>query len=192
MILSIVAGSTWRGSVEGGSAALMERVQQCRPALATHDQKPDVAPHYRDEQRCRARRLLASSLECPSESGGIPLRRLAQHRHEPSDIGPVAPDRLIGGAAMLLEPCQISRHVRVIVRHRFDRWDDTAASQKLDEVPSASPPPLRARGDQLASLAPDRTSTIMRAYWSMIVSSISAHRRRAMRSQAAKCSASDR
>ena len=30
------------------------------------------------------------------------------------------------------------------------------------------------------------------AYWSMIVSSISAHRRRAMRSQATTCSASDR
>jgi hypothetical protein len=52
--------------------------------------------------------------------------------------------------------------VRVIVRHRFNRWDDTPASQELDEVPCASPPPLRARGDQLAALAPDRASAIMR------------------------------
>tara|TARA_A100001391_G_C5076536_1_gene279315 strand:- start:239 stop:805 length:567 start_codon:yes stop_codon:yes gene_type:complete len=53
--------------------------------------------------------------------------------------------------------------VRVIVSHRFNRWDDTAASQELDEVPCASPPPLRARGDQLAALAPYRASAIMRS-----------------------------
>jgi hypothetical protein len=62
---------------------------------------------------------------------------------------------------MLLEPREVSRHVRVIVSHRFNRWDDTAASQELDEVPCASPPPLRARGDQLAALAPYRASAIV-------------------------------
>jgi|TARA_A200000159_G_C7286531_1_gene323821 hypothetical protein len=51
--------------------------------------------------------------------------------------------------------------VRVIVHHRFDRWDDAPTPQKLDEVPSAAPPPLGARGDQLAPLAPDRATAIM-------------------------------
>jgi hypothetical protein len=87
---------------------------------------------------------------------------LAQHWHEPSDISPVAPDRLVRGAAVLLEPCQVSRHVRVIVRHRFNQWDGAPASQELDEVPCASPPPLGACCDQLAPLAPDRASAIMR------------------------------
>jgi hypothetical protein len=52
--------------------------------------------------------------------------------------------------------------VRVIVRHRFNRWDDAPTPQKLDEVSSAAPPPLGARGDQLAPLAPDRATAIMR------------------------------
>ena len=62
---------------------------------------------------------------------------------------------------MLREPCKICRHVRVIVHHRFNRWDDAPTPQKLDEVPSATPPPLGARGDQLAPLAPDRATAIM-------------------------------
>ncbi|MBK8861235.1 MAG: hypothetical protein IPN48_10120 [Sphingomonadales bacterium] len=49
------------------------------------------------------------------------------------------------------------------------------------EVPSAAPPPLGARGDQLARLRQTGQRQSCTAYWSMIVSSISAHRRRAMR-----------
>ncbi|HQS49806.1 MAG TPA: hypothetical protein PK706_25745 [Xanthobacteraceae bacterium] len=51
--------------------------------------------------------------------------------------------------------------MRVSIRQRFDRWDSTLPSQKLDEVPNAPPSTLRTRCDELASLAPDRTPTIM-------------------------------
>ena len=86
---------------------------------------------------------LSVEINSPPESRRIPLRRLAQHGHEPTNVGPVAADRLFGGAAMLPEPSEVSRHVRVSIRHRFDRWDSTLPSQKLDKVPNAPPSTLR-------------------------------------------------
>jgi len=136
-------------------------VQQRWAALASANKKPKIAPHDRGEQRSRSRDLLAATLERISQSGSIPLCRRAEHGHQPLNLCPVSPDRLVGHASILPEPTDICRDLRIFDHLHRDRSDGAPITKKLNEVPCATPPSLPAGSGQLAALAENRAPTIV-------------------------------
>src|SRR5215475_1181453 len=131
-------------------------------ALPARAEEPHITAHNVCDERSGAWRLCDAVADDPPDGGSVQFRRLAQHRETALDLPTVAQDRLVGGAAMTLQPCLVGLKRAILMFSATRLREDVPVTKKSEESPGTSTASRWSTvADQRSTLAVHRAATIM-------------------------------